>query len=51
MKIVATALPAPGGSHNSAAGLRMYFDGARNSSQFGRRDALTTACPEPSTCE
>ena len=25
----------PGGSHNSAAGLRMYFDGESNSSQFG----------------
>ena len=25
----------PGGSHNSAAGLRMYFDGVSNSSQFG----------------
>src|SRR5437867_13072528 len=25
----------PGGSHNNAAGLRMYFDGVSNSSQFG----------------
>ena len=25
----------PGGSHNSAAGLRMYFDGAGNATQFG----------------
>jgi hypothetical protein len=25
----------PGGSHNNAAGLRLYFDGVSNSSQFG----------------
>jgi len=25
----------PGGSHNNAAGLRIYFDGVSNSSQFG----------------
>jgi hypothetical protein len=30
-----TKCTGPGGSHNSAAGLRMYFDGVSNSSQFG----------------
>jgi len=30
-----TKCTGPGGSHNSAAGLRMYFDSASNSSQFG----------------
>ncbi|HKB39383.1 MAG TPA: kelch repeat-containing protein [Gemmataceae bacterium] len=30
-----TKCTGPGGSHNSAAGLRMYFDGASNPSQVG----------------
>jgi hypothetical protein len=30
-----TKCTGPGGSHNNAAGLRMYFDGVNNSSQFG----------------
>jgi len=30
-----TKCTGPGGSHNNAAGLRIYFDGVSNSSQFG----------------
>ena len=34
-----TKCTGPGGSHNSATGLRMYFDGVSNSSQFGAATA------------